>query len=338
MISIDLGYGYTKAVTNQKKIIFPSVIAPAQESTADFGKSLDYLLEYRNKDEITKHQLFVGDLAAKGSRVPVASLKRTKFTQQESIAMTLTAAYLLECEKQTHLVLGLPLAYYKSQYRDVKDVFQRVAAYISVNKGPERFISFSRVNIFAQGAGAVYAQSDLPEKGLVGLLDIGYYTTNCILFECTPEDLEPLKPYNLTIEIGVSTALKYYSEKMGQLTGAPISLIDAQYLWKRRHFLFRGVAIDSGSIISEAKKAVVSSLTESVMNIWSEKIDRMDDLLLSGGGSLEFNNEIKKVFPLARLVKEPQFANALGYLELAEGLDTPEKISEHSPESMRHKA
>jgi len=322
MISVDLGYGYVKALSKEKKerrVIFPSVIAPAQESTADFGKLLDYLLEYRNKDEITKHRFFVGDLAARGSIVPEASLDSAKFTQQRSVAMVLTAAYLLECEGQIPLALGLPLAYYKNQYRDVMSVFQRIAAHVSVNKGPERFISFSEVHVFPQGAGAVYAQENLPEKGLVGLLDIGYHTTECVLFECTPETIEPLNPYNLTVEIGVSTAMKFFSERVGQMTGEPVSLIDAQYLWKKRRFTFRGVPVDTSVIIDEAKKATVSSLMGAVKSAWMEKASRIDDLLLSGGGSIEFCDDLKKAFPLARLGKDPQFANALGYLELTEG-------------------
>jgi len=317
LLSIDLGYGYVKAVKDGERVMFPSVTAPAQESIADYGKSLDYLLEYRNKDETAKRRFFVGELAARGSLVPEASLDSTRFTRQGSVVMVLTAAYLLGCEDQT-LLLGLPLAYYKNQYKDVKSVFQRISAYVSVNKGPEKYISFPEIYVFPQGAGAVYAQENLPEKGLVGLLDIGYHTTECILFECTPESVEPLNSYNLTVEIGVSTALKFFSERVGQMTGEPISLIDAQYLWKKKRFSFKGVPIDTSAVIDEAKKAAVASLAGAVKSAWLEKANRLDDLILSGGGSVEFYDDLRRVFPIARLGKEPQFANALGYLELIE--------------------
>jgi len=325
VVSIDLGYGYVKAVSKGKRVIFPSVVAPAQESTADFGRSLNYVLEYRSKEEITKHKMFVGDIAAKEGRAIEASLNRTKFTKQASIAMALAAAYILGCEKQSPLVLGLPLAYYKNQREDVRNAFQKVAAHVSVNGGPERHISFSKIEVFPQGVGAVYAQSDLPEKGMVGLLDIGFYTTNYVLFECTTKDIEPLRSYNSTIEIGVSTAMKLFSEKMRQLTGTPISLTDAQYLWRKKRVSFRGVSVDPSLVVDEIIKMVVKSLTESVISAWSEKIDWLDDLLLSGGGSLEFYNEIKKLLPLARLAKEPQFANALGYIEMAGAPDDAKK-------------
>jgi len=325
LISIDLGYGFVKAVSKGKRIIFPSVVAPAQEATADFGRSLNYVLEYRNKEEITKHKMFIGDVAAKEGRAIEASLNRTKYTKQASIAMALVAAYVLGCEKQTPLVMGLPLAYYKNQREDVRNAFEKIAAYASVNGGPERYISFSKIDVFPQGVGAVYAQSDLPEKGMVGLLDVGYYTTNYVLFECTPKDIEPLRSYNSTIEIGVSTAMKLFSEKMRQMTGTPISLTDAQYLWKKKRISFRGVSIDPSPVVDEIKKAVSKSIVESVISAWSEKIDWLDDLLLSGGGSLEFYNEIKKAMPLARLVKEPQFANAFGYIEMAGGPDVLKK-------------
>lgn len=320
MVSIDLGYGYTKAVSKDKKVIFPSVVAPAQESAADFGKTIGYAVEYRKAGEITKHKLYVGDLAVKEGRAVEASLSRTKFKGQSSIVLALNAAYLSGCDKQTPLALGLPLAYYKNQKDDVVNVFQKVDAYVSVNGGPEKRISFPKVYVFPQGVGAVYIQSNLPKEGLVGLLDIGFYTTDHIMFECTPEDIVPLKSYNSSLEIGVSTALKLFSDEMRQHVGVPISLPDAQYLWKKKKITFRGVAIEPTAVVEKIKKSVARSITESIISAWSEKIDWLDELLLSGGGSIEFYNEIKEAFPLAKLVDDAQFANALGYLEMVKGL------------------
>ncbi len=71
--------------------------------------------------------------------------------------MALTAAYLLGAEKQTPLALGLLLAYYSNQKEQVKSLFKGVAAYVSVDGGPERPVSFSRVHVFPQGVEVVYA-------------------------------------------------------------------------------------------------------------------------------------------------------------------------------------
>lgn len=67
LVSIDLGYGYTKAISEHKQVLFPSVIAPAEEGL-DYGRSFGYVIEFRKPGEIQKRRLFVGELAQKEGR------------------------------------------------------------------------------------------------------------------------------------------------------------------------------------------------------------------------------------------------------------------------------
>lgn len=318
MVSIDLGYGYTKGVSGQKKLIFPSVIAPAQESAASFGRSVGHVVEYRRPGELKKEKFYVGEAAVKEGRAAQVSLDREKFAQQISAVLALTAAYLLGAERQTVLATGLPLAYYSSQKEQVETYLKNVAGYVSVDGGPEKPISFSRVHVYPQGVGAVYAQENLPDEGLVGLLDIGFFTTEHILFECTPEEIVPLKSYCSSVEGGVSTALKLFADSFRQVTGMPISLPEAQGIWAKSKVTFKGRELEIQIIKEKAVREAGKAIMEAVNAAWSEKACWLDEVLLAGGGSVEFFDVIKETFSHARLTDDPLYANAVGYLAMAE--------------------
>lgn len=317
MISIDLGYGYTKGVSGQRKIIFPSVVAPAQESTASFGKSVGHLVEVRRPGDIRKEKYYVGEAAIKEGRAAQVSLDREKFAQEVSAVITLTAAYLLGAEKQSALATGLPLAYYSKQKDQVEAYLKSVVGYVSVDGGPERPVSFLKVHVYPQGVGAVYAQEKIPEEGLVGLLDIGFFTTEHILFECTPEEVVPLRSYCSSVEGGVSMALKLFADSFRQMTGTPVSLPEAQNIWKKDKVTFKGREIEIKPLKEKAVREAGKAIVEAVNAAWSEKACWLDEVILVGGGSVEFYDVIKETFTHARLAEDPLFANAVGYMELA---------------------
>ena len=88
-----------------------------------------------------------------------------------------------------HLVTGLPLEQYthkKEEFRNMLKSF-RVTAYF---KGVDlkKVISFDKVTIFPQAAGAVYSSimdnltSYLIQGSYLGLIDIGFRTTDIISF------------------------------------------------------------------------------------------------------------------------------------------------------------
>lgn len=87
-------------------------------------------------------------------------------------------------------------------------MFGSVSAYVSIDGGPEKYVSFVRVHVYPQGVGALYSLSRLPKEGLMGIIDLGFHTTDYLLVECLPEDISPLKGYAGSIETGVSTALR----------------------------------------------------------------------------------------------------------------------------------
>jgi len=326
LISIDLGYGYTKAISEKSRIIFPSVLAPAQESGLDYGKSYGHVLEYRRPGEVHKQVVFVGELARKEGRAARVSLSRDKFRQDETVLYALSAAYLAGAEKQVSLAVGLPLDYYRLQKEETENFLRSVNAYVSVDGGPERYISFSSVKVLPQAVGALYAQSDLPRKGLLGVIDIGFCTTDCILVECLPEDVVLLKSYTLSLDTAVSTAVKLFRNKITEATGIPLSPVNAFELWvsKEREITVQGRPVDTGAMMDYARREVGKALAQAVLAAWSEKADLLRGVLLCGGGALEFRDEITTLLPQAEVAPDPQWANAMGFYRLAGGCIHPE--------------
>ena len=305
LISIDLGYGYTKAMTRDKQILFPSVITQDNMPDLDlgFGSQLDYSVSIRIINGNIKK--FLVGKAAQMTEAPIISKNREKFFTEYSAVFTLTAAYLVGGKGLTNVALGLPIAYYKNQKEKLQAFFKSISGYVSVNKQPERYISFTNVFVFPQAGGALYTVGKLPEKGYVGVVDIGFHTTDFLLIECEPDQIELVNDCSSSIEIGVSTAIEKYQTLYLDKTGIPTSLNESYRLW-----MF-GKEQELKEI---AKKQVEQAIKVAILNKWQEIKDLIVQVYLAGGGAYEF--EFSKLN--VQKLNSPEYANALGFYELAQ--------------------
>lgn len=318
LISIDLGFGFTKVVNEHKKISFPSVVAPALSSLTQFGEQTGYVVNYQWPGGSQNKSVFVGELAQKSGRALQASLSRNKFIYESSIVLALTGAYLADAEGVVDLALGLPLAYYKQQKDLVIDKFKKTNSYIQVDGGKQRYISFGNIEVLPQGVGVVFSLEQLPESGLVGILDIGYFTTDFLLVECNKTGLEPLPGYAGSLEIGVSTVHKLFQDKFNNATGGAISLSDVQSNWNRDEISYRGQLLNIQPFKEETQTYVIQSIIESLKSNWSEKFDFLSNVIAAGGGSLAFSKQLKNSdLPGLIICHDPSFANANGFYNMA---------------------
>lgn len=323
LVSVDLGYGYTKAVKENsgEKVMFPSTLAMGGvEMLLEYcDSSAGHRVAVKKPGEPEASDYYVGDLALKSGRAVQGSLARDKHLQQNSVIFALTAAYLLGAEGPVDLALGLPIAYYRTQKDDLKKTFRGVEAQLSVNDGPERMICFDSVYVFPQGVGAVYAgDADLPDTGLVGVVDVGYHTTDYLLLECNNGAVQPVPAYAGSVEVGASTAMQMFGDRFTQKTGIPLSLPNIQGMWKRDRLTVRGREVDVAGMKQKAREMSVSAIADGLQNSWAEKIDFIDRLIFCGGGAVEFAEGLKQYFPNMQLIPDAQFANASGFLKMAQ--------------------
>lgn len=321
MIAIDNGFGYTKAVSNTKKTLFPSAIAPSQadDLTFDEGSYIGHIIELKKPGEIKKRVFSVGEKAIKEGRAVQLSQDCQKFSKEATAILSLAAAYLVGGEGPTRLAMGLPIKIYRDkEYREVvKRSFDRIAYNVRVDGGPEKYITFCHTECFAQGVGAVYSLETLPSDGLVGLLDVGFNTTDMVLFECHKGNKpEPLKSYFRSVNFGVSNAYQLFIDSVAELTGASISFVKAMEIWDRESVTYRGVKYNIGQIKNDAKANSVKAIFEAINEAWKEKIEWLDHVLLAGGGAIELGDTLTQMIPQSTLVEDPQFANANGYFKI----------------------
>ncbi|MGI9951279.1 ParM/StbA family protein [Moorellaceae bacterium AZ2] len=319
LLAIDQGYGYTKAVAGEKKTAFPSVVSPASEADLGLGSvSWGHILTIRPQGTMVKKQYFVGELALKCGVAAQLTLARNKLSRDITDILLFAAAYLMDAEGQVTLAYGLPIAYYRHQKDIARRSIQDMAAYVSVDGGPEKYIAFSGVSVYPQGVGALFALDRLPEEGLVGLLDIGFYTTDYLLVDVRKDRVEPLPSFFGSVELGVSSALKTFGEQFLRLTGRPLSLVEAQELWGKSRITFEGQKLELEPLQTESRLVAARAIAEAVAAAWAQKLSYVDVTYLAGGGSLEFAGILKQLLGMDLvMVPEPQYANALGFLRMA---------------------
>ena len=322
IISVDLGYGYVKALNNKndREVLFHSVVAPAGEDLLDsdlgFSTTIGHKVQIRGKNSLNRNNLLVGELALIEGRAAQMTLSRDRFSRDTSVSLMMTAAYLAGGEGNITLAAGLPLAYYKNQKEAALKALRGLGCYIKVDDGKETLVNFSRVYVYPQCVGALFSYTNIPEKGIIGIIDIGYHTTDYLLAEVRPGGLRPLTTYMSTVEVGIHTAVKRFAKIFSDKTGRPLSMIEAQRLWDKDTVGRRN--IDLRPMKEAAREEAGKAVAESVYNAWSEQLDFINEIVLAGGGAIEFYDILNNYLQGVELLDDPQFSNCKGFLSMAE--------------------
>jgi len=111
------------------------------------------------------------------------------------------------------------------------------------------------------------------------------------------------------------TALKLFANKYTDNTGKPLDLLGANKLWDKETSRRHNVDVDKIKEIAGYEAG--RTIGESISNAWSEQMDFIDTVFLTGGGALEFYPILKDQLEITEMMGEPQFANALGFLNMA---------------------
>jgi len=332
-LGVDLGYGYTKAVSETgKRVLFPSLVGsgrprylggvfgPAQEGAVD---DLDVMIDGR--------EYFVGDLARRESRDASRAFEQDKAAHPNTKVLLATASALLADAKlgPVHLVTGLPLRYYAGQKERFKEILEGMSAEVQFLSGPRkgqsRRVKFDRVTVFPQAAGAVYAAllngQAGPKKGaMVALIDIGYKTTDFIVFE-VQERLRVREDLSGTIEAGVSDVHRAVQVNLAAVTKAELDPAEVESAIRSGAIWYGGEMYDVAAMAEEARREVARAVKDRVTLAWGPKANYLAQVYLAGGGAEELKDHLKDLHPAQALVPEAQFANAVGFLRVAEMLE-----------------
>jgi plasmid segregation protein ParM len=345
MFALDPGYGYHKAVSaktdlsagpgnpeNQElfkrtaPVLFPSVIAPASKG---YGKAAGHTITLRRPGEINPYaKLFFGQRAINEARAVQMNLSSHKFTEESSKVLALGAAYLAGVEGQVDMCIGIPISLYKNDTirREVEKAFREIGCHVSVDDGRERYISFQSAYTLPQGVGVVYSMAKLPENGLVGVVCIGFHTTELVLFEVKDGHVgEIYTNYFKSVPLGVSRTIRLLADALTIRTGESLTLPAAMSIWSKQAFSFRRTEIDVLPLIGQFRKSVATAVCQAVDEAWIEVINRIDHLYFAGGGATEFTDLLKELEPGSEIVPRPQIAQAIGFYKMLEMILEEEK-------------
>ena len=327
-LGLDIGYGVTKAITEDAAIAFPSVAGHARE--IKFNR--EALAAKYPGDQLTDDDgstWFVGDLAL--AQLPPGELLRLR--GRTANEQTMGNAFRLRLAKAAigklvqgvwgrdviHLRLstGLPV----DHMRDADELKEALLGqHLIKTDSCEVIANVTDVIVMPQPYGSAYSQMLTPTGEInvyhtamrTGVVDVGTYTVDIAL----DDDGEFVDAESGSVESGVYTAQERisamlerdYREKM------PHKIIEQ--VLRTGIFSASGKPIDYSAEVEEA----LAPLRSATINLLSEKWQRgtiVDVIYLSGGGAELVHAEITEAYPQTRLVPDAQTANARGYLNYA---------------------
>ncbi|MDK2784782.1 MAG: plasmid segregation protein ParM [Bacillota bacterium] len=325
LVAVDVGYGYVKAVSAAgRRVCFPSIAAPRSGDLGinDLlgGRGPGHAVSVRYEDGC-KGEYLVGE-AARGSYLASAFLGAEKPADLHDLLL-LTACALLtggdDCVVHADLAVGLPLAFYKAQRAALAARLENLAAWVGVDDENERKICFTRVLVIPQGVGVVFSQRLPHGRGYAGVIDVGQYTTDYLLVDLST--MTPVVDACGSVEAGCHLVAQRINQAYLVKTGRPLPPRLEQWALEALKdgcaLPYRGGELDLSEEFDAAVRDAAATITRQVLSAWRDIVDMIAVTYLAGGGALLFGEHLSAL-PRPVPVKEPVFANALGYLRMLE--------------------
>lgn len=337
-ISIDLGYGYVKGVGEDgKTILFPSIVGPGKdrglsEALGSANTGLDKL-----HVEMDGKQYFVGDLAiTEAGGLSTSTLEGDKIQHEHTKTLLAVATSLLVPQgyKNYHLVTGLPLRDHIAQADTFDNMLRNYNTKIKFMGGPAKGrtldISFAEVTVFPQAAGVVYNSELLNEiqrtEQYIAVIDIGYKTTDFVVFSTRNGALDFRDDISQTLNIGMSFVISKLQDEFIRRTGTRLPYSRVFMLLEKQSVVFKGERMDFTDFIENAKKELADYIIEAVKNSWRDETNFIERTYLAGGSAIAMQSHLKNFHPNTVLVKDAQMANARGFLNFVQMSERANKI------------
>lgn len=326
-ISIDLGYGYTKGISETgKSVLFPSIVGPGKNR--ELAGALGALNTGLDKlhVEIDGTQYFVGELAIEeSSQISTGTPEGNKINHTHTRVLLATAAALITPQgyRMYHLATGLPLNDFVNQRAEFEEMLREYEANIRFLGGPlagkTLVINFGEITVFPQAAGAIYSAELLREMQrsgqLTAVVDVGHKTTDFIVFRIKNGGGLDLRPdLSRTIDIGMSHVLASLQHEFSKRTGKRLSYSKVFMLLEKEKVKYAGEELDFTGFIQEAKSEVASYIIDAIKTVWQDELPFIEQVYLAGGASVAMDRYLKELHPNTVLIEDAQMANARGFL------------------------
>jgi len=278
ILGIDVGYTYTKTVTEDKEDSFRSTV---KAGAMEINKS-SITIEYKG-DEYT-----IGEKGAYSVDLNKIEDDTFKLCLYTAIAKNMPT----DCD-EVDLVTGLPIAYYSKQKHALKESLEGKDVFIKY-KGKDRVFAINQCIVFPQSAGLFTVNPEL-FKGDIIVIDLGGMTVDVSYFE----DMNLVK--YATYPMGM---LKLYGSVIQELNATHsinLELLDAEKFIKGNNTEF-----DVSHIVKQHTEDILRPIKLEFPYKTSKKV-------FIGGGAVG----LKKYLPDSERIKESDiFANARAFYEI----------------------
>jgi plasmid segregation protein ParM len=325
VLAIDIGYGFTKAMLpGQPAWMCLSTVGPAVDVRYEVDLGTE---ELGMTVKVDDRWYFVGKRALEQSTNARQTLAVTKVGGVEQKAQFYAAAgeLMKTTVEEVAVITGLPVADYTP---DKKRRLREMLLGHHVVERPRKWtreFKVTDVHVLPQGIGALYAMAldrrgqlsqanrDLFE-GLVGIVDIGWLTTNLIL----TEELRYVEKGSNSIMAGIGRVLRgvgkdlkreydlEWTLQLGRLDGAV----------RDREVEVYGDKVDISHLVEPHLEDVGGTIMAAAQSLpgWGGGAG-LKAVVLTGGGSYLLGEYVRKVYPHTRSNSErPELDNVTGYL------------------------
>lgn len=291
-LGIDFGFGFTKYSNRDREGKVRTLVSKIPEG-------------YSKEDAIEHEERFylVGEEATLFKPTPISSVERLV-----ELSPVLLKRVLKEVEKPEVIVTGLPPAYYEKYKNSMKEILGRASG--------------SRVEVTRQGVGILFSVEESVGDSVL-VLDVGFNTLDWIYAVRSGSKWKILH-YQTVPKMGISYVVRSLKRELesehSHLT--KISLQEFEKAFEEGKLRLRGKDIDLTEKKEEVLRDYVRNLIEEISYSLDEVMEKVDSVVVGGGGAYYLKKEVfKELHDRVLYPSEPyELAQARGYRKIAEGL------------------
>ncbi|MCX7884641.1 MAG: ParM/StbA family protein [Caloramator sp.] len=328
-ISVDVGYGYVKAVNEKsRKILFPSVVAPyTSKGLGSILGGIDdeytvVMWEYGKPNQ--SKCFYVGDKAMTSGGA-IRTWEDNAANNSNIKVLVMASLSILGDGSPVDLAVGLPMGFYNEQKNEIKKLFQGLDCSVNINGNGTVRTKVNSVFVFPQGAGAYYSaclniDGTVKNPDIVnssaGIIDIGYRTTDYLIMTKGKKGIAPREDLSDSIDIGMNLIFQSIQREIEALTKKKIEIlkIEQAVLWHNCDITISGQNFNLNDIKRKACEEFAERIISHIKFKWDNEIDYLRYIFIAGGGAID--SDIRDIFTKSfnNIYLLDSYANAEGYL------------------------
>jgi plasmid segregation protein ParM len=323
--AVDLGFLYTKAIVNGRKVIIKSIVGDSvSQRFGEFDLGLNDK-EDNIKINLGEEKYFVSDLAINQSNTILHSLDGDRFN---SLATSVIVNAILGVGQAVgndeFIVSGLPVSHFATYKDDISKLFlgnnSKTHNYDIENDGKSAkgFVKFTNGKFIPQPFG-VLLDNILDEKGqikdrvmagkTIAVIDIGFGTTDIYVTNA----LSPVERLTFSLPIAMNNAYKLISSKIEEQFNVGLQFHAVETVARTKEFKSKGMIYPVEKLVEWAFKNIAEQIVTEITNKWGNSIYEVDEIILAGGGGIPLSKWILDKFSNISLTKDSQWAVVKGY-------------------------